>query len=325
MSAVSVVVPVYGNAASLPDLFERLKAVAARAAGDTFEFVFVDDGSQDASFDVLRGLAAADPRVSIVKLSRNFGSNQALLAGLAHASGDAVATLAADLQDPPEVILQMLERWRAGSKVVLAARRERADPIATTLFADAFYALFRRFAIASMPRRGFDFFLIDQSVCRLVNQIRENNTYLMGLILWLGFDPVTIEYDREQRLARYGGSMWTARKKVKYFVDSFVAFSYAPLRAASLLGLLVASLGVLYAILVVVLRVTRGFEVQGWASLMVAFLLVSGVQLFVTGVLGEYLWRTLDETRRRPRFIVDHVLGRASVKATKDSPGPTTD
>ncbi len=307
MSRVSVVVPVYCNAESLPDLHKRLASVADSAPSDSFEFLFVDDGSSDASWEVLRGLQAADPRVTLVKLSRNFGSNQALLAGLSHAQGDAIATLAADLQDPPELVLEMLSHWKAGRKVVLAARRNRFDPGLTNLFADAFYALFRRFAIASMPRRGFDFFLIDRSVCELVNRIQENNTYLMGLILWLGFDPACVYYDRAARQQRYGGSRWTGRRKVNYFVDSFVAFSYAPLRAASLLGLAIAALGVAYAVFVVVLRVTRGFEVQGWASLMVALLVLSGVQLFVTGVLGEYLWRTLDETRRRPRFIVEEV------------------
>jgi dolichol-phosphate mannosyltransferase len=307
MSRVTVVVPVYCNATSLPDLHERLKAVAALAGGDSFEFLFVDDGSSDASWEVLRGLQASDPRVTLVKLSRNFGSNQALLAGLAHAQGDAIATLAADLQDPPELVLEMLSHWKAGRKVVLAARRNRFDPGLTNAFADAFYSLFRRFAISSMPRRGFDFFLIDRSVCELVNKIQENNTYLMGLILWLGFDPACVYYDRAAREGRYGSSRWTGRRKVKYFVDSFVAFSYAPLRAASLLGLAIALLGVMYALFVVALRVTRGFEVQGWASLMVALLVLSGVQLFVTGVLGEYLWRTLDETRKRPRFIVEEV------------------
>jgi dolichol-phosphate mannosyltransferase len=309
VSRISVVVPVYCNAASLRDLHEKLKAVAASSGTDDFEFLFVDDGSVDDSWRVLCELRDRDPRVHLVRLSRNFGSNQALRAGLAHASGDAVATLAADLQDPPEIIPEMLGHWRQGRRVVLAARRSRADPGLTAFFADSFYALFRRFAIANMPTRGFDFFLIDRSVCDIVNGIQENNTYLMGLILWLGFDPVCVSYDRAARATRYGRSRWTGARKVNYFVDSFVAFSFAPLRAASLLGLAIAALGAFYAGLVIVLRLTRGFEVQGWASLMVALLVLSGVQLFVTGVLGEYLWRTLDETRRRPRFIVQEVRG----------------
>jgi dolichol-phosphate mannosyltransferase len=313
VSLVSIVVPVYHNAGSLEDLFARLAAVAGSLGSERFEFVFVDDGSRDASFEVLRGLAERDARVRVVKLSRNFGSQSAILAGLTHARGECMVALAADLQDPPELIGPLLARWREGRKVVLAARRSRADPLPSRLLADAFYRLFRRFALPSMPRHGFDVFLIDRTVRDLLAGIQENNAYLMGLILWLGFDPAVIEYDRGPRPPRYGPSMWGLGRRVKHFIDSFTAFSYFPLRAASVLGVVVAVLGVLYAALVVALRVIHGFPVEGWASLMVAVLLLSGVQMLMIGVLGEYLWRNLEETRRRPRFIVEDVLERPSV------------
>ena len=309
MSLVSIVVPVYQNAGSLDDLFARLRAVAAQESGDRFEFVFVDDGSRDASFAALRALAAEDTRVRIVKLSRNFGSQAALLAGLGQARGDCMVTLAADLQDPPEVVPEMLAQWRQGRKVVLAARRSRADPLASRLLADGFYWLFRRFALPNMPRHGFDFFLVDRAVRDLITGIQENNAYLTGLILWLGFDPGVVHYDRGARAARYGPSMWGLGRRFKHFIDSFTAFSYFPLRAASVLGVVVAVLGVLYALLVVALRVIHGFPVEGWASIMVAVLLLSGVQMLMIGVLGEYLWRNLEETRRRPRFIVETIVG----------------
>src|SRR5205823_13056167 len=186
------------------------------------------------------------------KLSRNFGSNAALLAGLAQARGAAVAAIAADLQDPPELIDDMLRAWRGGHKVVLAARTGRDDPGPTALLAGAFYWLFRRFAIPAMPRGGFDFFLIDRQVCDLLRDIQESNAYLMGLILWLGFTPKVLTYHRSQREARYGRSMWTLVRKVKYFIDSFVAFSYVPIRAASLLGIVLAALGGVYAAVAVV-------------------------------------------------------------------------
>ncbi|HVR70195.1 MAG TPA: glycosyltransferase family 2 protein [Vicinamibacteria bacterium] len=320
MSLVSVVVPVYQNAGSLADLFARLRAVAESLPGDRFEFVFVDDGSRDRSFEVLRGLAAEDPRVRVVKLSRNFGSGPAMLAGLGAAGGECMAALAADLQDPPELIPQMLELWRQGRKVVLAARRSRADPLATRLLAGAFYRLFRRFALPNMPRQGFDFFLLDRSVRDLIAGIQENNAYLMGLILWMGFDPGVVEYDRVARPARYGPSTWGLGRRVKHFIDSFTAFSYFPLRAASVLGVVVAVFGVLYAGLVVALRVVHGFPVEGWASIMVAVLLLSGVQLLMIGVLGEYLWRNLEETRRRPRYIVAEVVeGAGAPPPAKDA------
>jgi dolichol-phosphate mannosyltransferase len=250
-----------------------------------------------------------DERVRIVKLSRNFGSNPAIIAGLTAASGDAVAAIAADLQDSPELIHDMLGHWRDGAKVVLAVRHGRDDPGLTTWLSSVFYRLFRRFAIASMPPGGFDFFLLDRQVCDLIRGFSETNMYIMGLILWLGFKPVEVPYRRGPRLARYGRSMWSFSRRIKYFIDSFVAFSYFPIRIASVLGLVLSVLGLVYALIVIFLRVVKGYQPEGWASLMVVVLVVSGVQLFIMGILGEYLWRTLDVARHRPQFVVERVLG----------------
>jgi hypothetical protein len=173
---------------------------------------------------------------------------------------------------------------------------------------DAFYALFRRFAIRGMPHRGFDFFLIDRQVSDLINSIQENNAYLMGLILWLGFTSKILYYHRCPRDKRYGRSMWTLTKKLKYFVDSFVAFSYFPVRATSILGLTLSMLGLVYAVIVISLRLFSSVPIEGWASLMVVLLIVSGVQMLMIGILGEYMWRNLDETRRRPRFIIEYII-----------------
>jgi dolichol-phosphate mannosyltransferase len=312
MSAVSIVVPVFHNESSLPPLLEELQKLAERNGGDRFEFVFVDDGSKDNSFAVLERLADGDERVRVVKLSRNFGSNAAILAGLTVATGDVIGAIAADLQDPPDKFDEMLALWRGGKKVVLAARSDRDDPALTVFFADTFYRLFRRYALPSMPERGFDFFLIDRRVCDLITSIQENNAYLMGLILWLGFDPAVVEYQRRSRPVKYGRSMWTLAKKFKYFIDAFVAFSHLPVRAASLLGITLSTIGVLYAILLLFMRFTYRVEVTGWTSLMVVLLVVSGAQMLMLGVIGEYLTRTLDETRRRPRFIIERVLGKES-------------
>jgi len=308
MSLFSIVVPVYHNAPSLPDLLVEIQKVADKNPADDFEFIFVDDGSGDSSFDVLNQLAETESRMRVIKLSRNFGSNPAIMAGLSQAKGDAVAAIAADLQDPPELIHDMIELWRNDHKVVIAARRDREDPFPTSLLADTFYKLFRRYAIKTMPERGFDFFLIDQQVCKLINEIQENNAYLMGLILWLGFDPYVLHYDRQAREEKYGQSMWTLAKKLKYFVDSFVAFSYFPIRLASGLGMVFSILGLLYAIWVIFARLFLGIEAEGWASLMVVVLIAAGVQMLILGIIGEYMWRNLDETRRRPRFIIEKIV-----------------
>lgn len=240
------------------------------------------------------------------KLSRNFGSNAAILAGLSEARGDAVAAIAADLQDPPELIHDMLARWRAGKKVVLAARQSREDGPILDALSNLFYKLFRRFAIRTMPQRGFDFFLLDRQVNDIITGIQENNVYLMGLILWTGFEPEVLYYHRKAREAHYGTSMWTFARRFKYFIDAFVAFSYVPVRAASILGIVTALGGLLYAIIVVMTRVF-GAQPTGWTSLMVVLLIVSGAQLITIGVIGEYLWRNLDETRKRPRYIIDRT------------------
>ncbi len=305
---VSIVVPVYHNATSLPDLLTQFQSLASRNPLEDFEFVFVDDGSRDASYEVLCALGRREPRMRVIKLSRNFGSNAAFAAGLGHAKGDAVACIAADLQDPPELIDEMLVAWRRGSKIVLAARNGRDDSLLTSLLANTFYALFRRFAIKTMPKEGFDFFLLDGQAVKLINSIQESNVYLMGLILWLGFEPEVVYYRRRDRDAKYGTSMWTLFKKIKYFIDGFVAFSYTPVRACSLLGILVSFFGLLYAIGIVIGKLIFQFRVEGWSSLMVVILIVSGVQMMMIGVLGEYLWRNLEETRRRPRYIVEKIV-----------------
>lgn len=310
MSLFSVVVPVYHNATSLADLLSELQAVAAKNTADDFEFIFVDDGSSDDSFAVLTQLAQSEPRMRVVKLSRNFGSNPAIMAGLSQAQGDAAAAIAADLQDPPALIHDMIGLWRSSKKVIIAARRKREDPFPTSLLSAIFYRLFRRYAIKTMPERGFDFFLLDRQVYTLINGIQENNAYLMGLILWLGFDPHVLYYDRQARAKKYGRSMWNFTRKFKYFVDSFVAFSYFPIRLASGLGLLFSLLGLAYAFWVIVARVAQGIEVEGWASLMIVVLTATGIQMLILGIVGEYMWRNLDETRRRPRFIIEKIIQR---------------
>ena len=306
MVSLSVVVPVYHNQETLPELHRRLTATCSAIVPDAYELIFVNDGSTDQSWGILRQLAASDPHTRAVSLSRNFGSQAAILAGLSFATGDHISVIAADLQEPPEMIADLWHACEDGAEVALASRSTRGDPWATRQFARLFYALLRRFALTEMPVGGFDCFVATRRVGQLLSKHARPNVYLPGELLWLGFSRTIIPYDRLERPA--GKSMWTFWKKLRFFIDSFVSFSYAPVRISSALGLLLAFAGFVYAVVILWLRITTGFPVEGWASLAVIVLILGGVQLIVLGTLGEYVWRTLDGVRSRSLFIVSDTL-----------------
>lgn len=305
MSLISLIIPVYYNEGSLKLLAERLDDLSQSHPQHQFEFVYVDDGSGDSSYKVLREIAEQDQRVRLIKLIRNFGSNNAILAGINYAHGDCVGFIAADLQDPPEALSEMIRFWENGEKVVFAVRKDRrGDPFFTRVAANTFNQLFSRFVFRGISTNGIGFFLVDRQVANIVIQIQERNSHLIGLILWTGFPYKTVSYDRVDR--KFGKSRWNLSRKITYFIDTFAAFSYLPLRLASLLGFIFASLGGIYALVIIILRLTGdNILVQGWTALMVVLLVVSGVQLVMIGIIGEYLWRNLDATRKRPIFIVD--------------------
>ncbi|MFP2905876.1 glycosyltransferase family 2 protein [Pyxidicoccus sp. 3LFB2] len=307
MKVFSIVVPVYFNEPNLPDTVPQLLALAEQLPGFRLELVFVDDGSGDNSLALLRDFQARHPQViKVVKLTRNFGSMAAVQAGLSVATGDCVGIIAADLQDPPELFVEMISHWEKGTKLVLAVRADREEPLGQRMFSATYYGMMRRFAIPGYPKGGFDFLLMDAQVVREVNRIHEANTNLMSLIFWLGYRPVLIPYTRRKRMK--GKSRWTLAKKVKLLIDSFVAFSYVPIRALSVVGLLFATGAFAYGILLIVLRLTQGVDVPGWTALMVMLALASGIQMTMLGVLGEYLWRTLEAARQRPHYVIDEVV-----------------
>jgi len=304
---LSIIVPVYFNEMNLPDTIPQLRALEPLLPEFRLELVFVDDGSNDRSLQILLDFQRRYPeQIKVLKLTRNFGSMAAIQAGLAFATGDCVGMIAADLQDPPELFVEMARQWEAGAKAIFAVRSDREDSKSQKFFAAAYYALIRRFALPSYPRGGFDFFLVDQDVVREVNRIREKNTNLMSLIFWLGYQPVLIPYVRRARTK--GTSRWTMAKKIKLFVDSFVAFSYAPIRIVSVTGLLFALSAFLYGSYVFVAWALRDIPVKGYAPIVVMLAFTAGVQMTMLGVLGEYLWRGLDETRRRPPYVIDEVF-----------------
>lgn len=307
MKLISIVIPVYYNEDSLPILYERLNKVSGDIKDALFEFIFVDDGSGDNSFSVIEGLSKSDNRVKIVKLSRNFGSFVACLAGLNYARGDCAVIMAADLQDPPELIGQLYKKWENGSKVVCAVRESREDGRIKVSLANIYYRLLRRIALKDMPQGGFDYALIDRKVVDVLVHMKEKNTSLMGQILWTGFNRDIIYYCKKER--KHGKSMWTLSKKIKYFIDSFLAFSYFPIRAISLLGIVFAFFAFMFGIYIIFQKIFFSVSVQGFTTLIVVILFTAGIQMIMLGVVGEYLWRNFDETRKRPIFIVDEIVG----------------
>lgn len=308
---LSVVTPAYNEAANLPLFYDRLRRVLD-ADATRWEWIVIDDHSRDDTFAVVSGLAARDRRVRAWRFARNSGSHTAISCGIDKARGAAVIVLAADLEDPPEFIPRLLERWRSGAQVVWAARRMRADEGRLSAWlASAYYLMMRRVVgIRDTPPKGADFFLIDQRVAEALRRFREANVSLFALLIWMGFRQESVTYDKGTR--QHGRSGWSLRKKIKLAVDSIASFTYLPIRIMSFLGIAVSTAGFLYAF-VVVGNALAGRTPQGWSSLMVVVLVLGGFQMFMMGVLGEYLWRALEESRQRPRYLIE---------AATDEPAP---
>jgi dolichol-phosphate mannosyltransferase len=304
---LSIVVPVFNEEANLPRFHEAVSAVVSTLGLD-WAFVFVDDGSRDGSFTVIEALRARDPRVTAIRFARNFGSHVAIAAGLDHSRGDATVIMAADLQDPPEVVREFVARWRDGFDVVWGARTGRDERVLRRWFMASFYALVRRFAIPGYPKGGTgSFCLISRKVADTFRQCTERNRLTFGLIAWSGFRDTQVPYHRPARAA--GASSWTFGRLVKSALDTFISFSFLPIRAISYFGLLVSFVSFLFGFYVVFNKLRFGTHVEGWTSVMLAVLILGGVQLTMIGVLGEYLWRILDEARARPLYVIDRTLG----------------
>lgn len=304
MSLISIIIPIFNEEENLSPLYQRLDNISKKSEHN-FEFIFVDDGSSDKSFSLLNELSIKDDRVKVIKFSRNFGSHAGCLAGLINSKGDACAFISADLQEPPELIPSLIKQWGNGYEVVIGVREEKEN--STRIFPRFYYFLVRKFALKNMPQKGTDVFLIDKKVVNAITNMKEKNTSVFGLILWSGFNQTFVSYKREAR--QKGISKWSPGKKIKLFIDTFVSFSYFPIRLISFFGILVAFTGFIYAIVVIINRLFFFKAVEGWASLMVVLLMVSGVQLLMLGILGEYLWRSFDESRNRPIFIIEKMIG----------------
>ena len=302
---LSLVFPVYNEEVGIPPLLQRLQAL--RQCGDVpIEVIFVDDHSTDKSPLLLRCACQSNPHYRYVRLARNSGSHAAILAGLEHARGDCAVFMASDLQDPPELIPQMLKVWREGSHVVWAVR-ERRDGISRRerLLARAFYWLMNRFSEVSLPPQGADFALLDRRVISALLASAGADPSLGAEIASLGFRQTQVPYAKAAR--QFGQSKWNLRKRLKAFADAFVGHSFAPIRFMSYTGITMAVVGFAYACVVVAMRLFAAAPIEGWASLMVAVLVIGGMQMVMLGVLGEYICRALRESRRRPLYLIEEA------------------
>jgi dolichol-phosphate mannosyltransferase len=303
LSLLSVCAPVFNEEALVEEFYTR--ATAALAAFP-YELIIVNDGSSDGTAAILERLAANDPRLRVVGLSRNFGHQAALTAGLEHARGDAVAMLDADLQDPPELIAKMVERWQAGSDVVYMVREHREGEswfkLAT---ARGFYRIFRRLARVDLEPNSGDFRLLDRRALDALLAMEERSRFLRGMTVWVGFTQSAIGYSRDARYA--GETKYPLRKMLRFSLDAILSFSHVPLQLATYLGFLFSGIAFLAIPVVIVLRII-GSYLPGFGSLTIAILMLGGIQLIAIGVIGEYVGRIYDEVKRRPLYIVGEQL-----------------
>lgn len=304
---ISIVIPVYYNQDNLRPLYEDMKKKLFNHSEYDWEVVMVNDGSLDNSYSVMKELAGQDERIKIYSLSRNFGSHAAILCGLAKCTGDCAVVKAADLQEPTELVLEMVESWQKGNNVVLAVREDRQEGKGQTLFANLYYWMVRKTALPQMPKGGFDVYLLDKKVINVLMQLDERNSALTGQILWSGFRTGKVYYTRLQR--EIGTSRWTLKKKIRLVSDTLFSFSTLPITIVSLIGTLSCIGAVVWAMLVLIFKLLGLISVSGWTTLFMFNLFSFGIIMLTLGILGAYLWRTFDASRNRPPYIVEEDGG----------------
>lgn len=307
MPKISIIVPCYFNEHNIPVTFPVLLENEKNFPSDVaFEYIFVDDGSKDGTFQALMKVYEEySHKVKVIKLSRNFGANNASYCGICNSTGDCCVVLAADLQDPPELIAQMYQHWFKGYKLVLAQKANREDSFLTKLFSNTYHNLIRNYVLNNAPKGGFDLWLFDKQLREELIKMNEKNFYLPYLFIWMGYEYVSIPYTRRKR--EIGRSGWTLSKKIKSFIDSFVSFTYLPLRLISITGILLGLLALMYAGMIIYSKITSKIPMQGWSSIMIVLLFTSSFIMISLGIIGEYLYRTLDAARNRPNYIIDKI------------------
>ena len=299
---ISFVVAVYHNEGALSKTHEKIQSVFSNElAYHEYEIVFVDDGSNDGSLQELLSLREQDPQTKVITFTRNFGQMAAMLAGFKEATGDAVINISADLQDPVELIPQMIEKWQGGSEIVICYRTDRSDTLFAKLFSRLAYGVLR-ISMPQIPAGGFDFVLMDRKVMDAFNSIDVRHRFFQGDLLWTGYRTSFIPYVRLKRTI--GKSQYNFGKKLKNFLDAVLDASYLPIRFISLVGVITSALGVLYSASIVISWLRGETPFAGWAPIMIAILLVGGLIMLMLGVIGEYIWRINEEVRKRPNYVV---------------------
>lgn len=304
---ISVVIPIFNEEAIISELHRRLTAVMA-GMPEAYELVFVNDGSRDRSVELLKDLAARDDHSRLVNLSRNFGHQIAITAGMDHARGDAVVIIDADLQDPPEVIPELAAKWREGFDVVYAVREQRrGESLFKRATAAGFYRLISKITNVDIPVDTGDFRLMSRTAVEGLKRVREKNRFVRGLVAWLGFKQTGVKFVRHERFA--GETKYPLKKMLKFAFDGITSFSFLPLQLATYMGFLVSGASFLGILYVVYLRVFAHATIVGWASLMAVLLFLGGVQLITIGIIGEYIGRIYEEVKGRPLYLTQEVLG----------------
>jgi len=311
---LSVVVPCFNEEEVIAVTHEKLTATLS-GIGLDYEIIYVDDGSRDRTYDILKGIYNQDGHVQVVKFSRNFGHQVAITAGADHALGDAVVFIDADLQDPPEVIPRMIEEWRKGFDVVYGKRKSREGETAFKLVtAKCFYRTINRLAEIDIPLDAGDFRLMDRRAVDALKALPERDRFVRGLVTWIGFRQTPLEYERRQRYA--GSTKYPLKKMIRFAMDGILSFSLVPLKLATTAGFLASGLALVGIIYAIALRLFTDIWVSGWTTLLIAVLFLGGVQLICLGIIGEYVGRNYFESKKRPLYLLDQVLRRTRAMGT---------
>ena len=306
MKKISVVIPVYNNEGSLKILYDRLvSTIKGYNNSFSYELIFINDGSKDKSFSVLKTIQESDASVVLINFSRNFGQMAGILAGWKYATGDAVINISADLQDPPEQIEKMLHEWENKNEIVINYRESRDDEVSSALTSKLAYKLFR-YSLPNLPPGGFDYALLDRKAMDAINSITEKNRFYQGDILWIGFTIKYLPYIRQKR--EHGKSAYNFVKRFGNFMTAFLNVSYFPIRLMSFMGFLTATTGFIYSLTILFAYYFHKTPFQGWAPIMMILLIIGGMLMIMLGIIGEYIWRIYDEVKYKPNYIIKDIF-----------------